>query len=185
MIATTLLSLALATHAAARPPLPPSERTPQAEQWLARAFVGEAGWMQKRAHAGIAFVLARRWRRMVRRWPEMRFETVIKNYAHALGFRRRGSPTNRQLWLRELVGDARPEHWPRRSRWERHVRLWSAAQKRASKWFDGRIKDPCGGRAEHWGGTVDLPLARQKRLRPLDCGDTGRTTFYELGARDE
>jgi len=186
LLLAALLWLVLSTRtAAARPPLPPEQRTPEAELWLARTFVGEAGWRAKRTHVGIAYVLARRWRRAVARWPDMRFDTVIKNYAHALGFRRRGTPTKRQLWIRGLEGELRPEHWPRsRASWKRHVSLWKSARERAARFFAGRLRDPCKGRAWHWGGTIDVDLAASKRLRPVDCGDTGGTTFYDTGEGD-
>lgn len=185
LIAVAVLWLSLAARAAAAPPLPPTQRTPQAELWLARTFVGEAGWRGKRAHAGIAHVLARRWHRVVVRFPAMRFETVIKNYAHALGFKRMGTPTKRQLWIRGLLGELQPEHWPAGSRWSRHAPLWHAALERSRRWFAGRVKDPCRGRAWHWGGTIDVDLAARKRMQPIECGDTGGTTFYDTGETDE
>lgn len=185
-VAFVMCTIHAATGGAYQKPLPLEQQTPQAELWLARAFVGEAGWMQRNAHAGIAHVLARRWRRVVRRFETMRFETVIKNYCHALGFKRKGTPTRRQLWVRGLFGPTAPEAWPHhKSRWERHLPRWKAAIKRSRKWFAGRIKDPCQGRAWHWGGLVDRELARTKHLRTVECGDTGRTTFYDDGRPDD
>ena len=184
--AFVLCLIQVATVAAGRTPLPPEQQTTQAELWLARAFIGEAGWMQRNAHAGIAHVLARRWHRVVRRYEAMRFETVIKNYCHALGFKRRGTPTPRHLWIRGLVGAVAPKAWPHhKSLWDRHRPRWAAAMKRSRKWFSGRIKDPCRGRAWHWGGLIDRELAQKKRFRTVDCGDTGGTTFYDDGTADD
>lgn len=110
----------------------------------------------------------------------MKFETVIKNYAHALGFRTRGSLTKRHVWLRGLHGPEEPKGWPRRhAKWAKHVGLWRSIRERTDRWFAGKLADPCRGRAWNWGGIVDLSLADSKRLNIIDCGDTGRTTFYD------
>jgi hypothetical protein len=67
-------------------------------------------------------------------------------------------------------------------KWSEHAPLWQAALERSRQWFRGRVKDPCKGRAWNWGGTIDRQLAKDKRLTPIDCGDTGGTTFYDNGA---
>jgi len=178
-----LILLILSSPAAAqrrRLPLPAAECTLQAELWLARSFIGEAGWEAARDHAGIAWVLARRWRRQIRRWPDMTFVTVVKNYVHALGFRRRSGPTRRQRWLRGLLGPLAPEGWPARSSWRKHVGLWRSARARSRDWMVGRVPDPCRGRAWNWGGHVDEGLAQRKALNEVDCGETANT-FYDDG----
>lgn len=175
--------LAASSASARRSPLPEAERTPGAVLWLARAWVGEAGWLAARDHAGIGWVLARRWRRAVKRWPELRFVTVVQNYAHALGFRSGRSLTPRQHWLRGLSGAQEPVGWPRRASWRRHRPFWRATLERAAAWFDGRVKDPCQGRAWHWGGEIDVEGAREKGLVEVDCGET-ENIFYGGSADD-
>lgn len=163
--------------ALARAPLLPDDQwSPVTQVWLARAMVGEAGWKSERDHVAIAYVLERRWRSMRRRWPDLRFEAVVLRYAKALGGGRREF-TPRQRWIRGLapMGDE-PDGWPRTCSWKRHLPLWRAVLRRADRWRQRRLPDPCGGKAWHWGGTIDVPW---KGLEEIDCGDTANT-FYEL-----
>lgn len=164
----------------AKPPLPAAQWTPDTHIWLARAMVAEAGWDAPRDHVAIAHVLARRWRRAVERWPTLRFLDVIRNYCAGLGDFRR-SLTPRQRWLRALDFEvARPEGWPRSASWKRHANYWRNALKRSQRWASGRIKDPCQGKAWHWGGTIDSPYGR---MVAVDCGET-RNTFYGMSPKD-
>jgi len=160
----------------ARPPLPEGQWNPQTRLWLARAMVAEAGWRAARDHVAIAYVLARRYRRALARWPELRFVDVVRNYCAGLGGHNR-SLTPRQMWLRSLRPDeTRPEGWPGRISWSQHVPLWRAVFVRSERWSRGELRDPCGGHAWHWGGTIDSPRGR---MVPIDCGQT-ENTFYTL-----
>ena len=157
-------------------PLPETQWTRAAHLWLARAMIAEAGWEAERDHVAIAYVLARRWRRIRQRFDAMRFVDVVRNYCAGLGDYKR-SLTPRQRWVRTLGFMAiRPSGWPEGSSWQHHQRFWRAALSRSDAWFRGMIEDPCRGRALHWGGTIDSPHGRMTRV---ECGPT-RNTFYGL-----
>jgi hypothetical protein len=168
--------LATSTASAQTRPIPESQWTPEAHIWLSRAMVAEAGWKAERDHIAIAYVLARRWKRLAERWPTLRFIDVIRNYCAGLGDYRR-ELTARQRWLRALSWkDAQPKGWPRSASWKRYLPLWRATVLRSARWSEGRLRDPCRGRAWHWGGVIDTP---QGRMVPVDCGHT-RNTFYTM-----
>jgi len=157
--------------------LPREQWTPRAHLWLARAFVAEAGWTAERDHAAIAWTLQRRWKRAVKRWPTIRFVDVVRAYCAGLGDWS-SRVTRRQRWVRGLSwGGDRPPGWPRKASWAEHVGHWRAALDRAAEWQLGRVADPCRGKlALHWGGDMDAPA---RRMRRVDCGDT-RNTFYAI-----
>jgi hypothetical protein len=143
-------------------------------------MVAEAGWKSARDHAAIAHVLARRYRRMVERYQSFRFVDVVRSYCAGLGGMTR-SLTRRQLWVRELLPDgSEPQGWPSHASWRVHAPLWRAALERADRFARGELRDPCRGRAWHWGGTIDSPRGR---MEPVDCGET-ENTFYRLTARE-
>jgi hypothetical protein len=178
-VAALLLCLGLALPAAARP-LEADQWDPQTRLWLARAMVGEAGWLAKRDHAGIAHVFLRRWRNMRERWPAMRFRDVIMVYSKSLGDGR-SEPTPRQRWVRTLEGAEAPDGWPEsKARWHKHVALWQAVLARADAFAAGKLRDPCRGLAVNFGGTIDVEIAKRKGLREIDCGET-ESTFYDDG----
>ncbi|MDD9945041.1 MAG: hypothetical protein OXU20_28620 [Myxococcales bacterium] len=163
----------------ARPPVPTSQWTPDTHLWLSRAMVAEAGWQAETDHVAIAHVLARRWRRAVERWPTLRFIDVIRNYCAGLGDYRR-TLTRRQRWLRSLDFQlSEPSGWPRAISWDHHVPLWQSALRRSHLWVQGLLRDPCGGRAWHWGGVIDSPHGR---MEAVDCGET-LNTFYGITPR--
>jgi hypothetical protein len=164
------------TVSAQTAPLPATEWTPQAQLWLARAILAEAGWNAKADYVAISYVLARRWRQMLERWPSMRFIDVIKSYCLGLGDYRR-QPTERQRWIRSLSWDgSTPENWPHKISWDKHLPFWRKALAVTEKWVKGELSDPCRGRAWHWGGTIDNPHGR---MVTVDCG-AKRNTFYGL-----
>ncbi len=175
-IATGAVLLATSAATAQSPPIPEAQWTPQTQLWLARAMVAEAGWNAETDHVAIAYVLARRWRRLSERWPAFRFVDLIRSYCAGLGDYRR-ELTPRQRWLRALSWDSeKPSGWPRKSSWRIHLPLWRAALKRSGDWSQGRFRDPCRGRAWHWGGVIDTPHGR---MAAVSCGTT-RNTFYRL-----
>lgn len=144
--------------------------------WLARAMVGEAGWLARRDHIAIAYVLKRRWKTMRKRWSQIRFKTVVLSYSKALGGGRR-EYTARQLWVRNLGFDLhKPKGWPQKISWKRHSKYWKSILKYVVQWGDGKLSDPCRGRSYHWGGYTDIP---NNRLFPIDCGET-LNTFYGI-----
>jgi hypothetical protein len=179
-LVTGAVVLMTSTVSAQVAPLPATEWTPQAQIWLARAMVAEAGWNAKLDYVAIAYVLARRWRQMIERWPALRFIDVVKSYCLGLGDYRR-QPTERQRWIRSLSWDASvPESWPNKISWTKHIPFWRVALLITDKWVKGELRDPCRGRAWHWGGTIDNPHGR---MVAVDCGET-RNTFYGLRPRN-
>ncbi len=175
-IATGVMVLAASTASAQARPIPESQWNRETHIWLARAMVAEAGWRAERDHVAIAYVLARRWRRLTENWPAFRFIDVIRNYCAGLGDYTREF-TARQRWLRGLSwSDEKPNGWPRAASWSRHLPLWRNALKRSARWSEGGLTDPCRGRAWHWGGTIDTP---QGRMVAVNCGKT-RNTYYRV-----
>lgn len=182
-LAVLVMIIMLATSSASAESLLPKEQwTPNAKLWLSRAMIAEAGWESTRDHIAIAYVLARRWRTMVKRFPRMRFVDVIRFYCSGLEPGNH-SPTRRQVWLKGLTfGVEEPDGWPSsRASWEKHLPLWRSTLTRAARWGSGVFRDPCSGRAWHWGGTMDLPKERMYRV---DCGET-LNTFYGLELVDK
>lgn len=149
--------------------LPSEQWNSQTHLWLARAVVGEAGWRAENDHIAIPYVLLRRWKTMSRRWPDLKFKGVILAYAKALGGGR-SSYTPRQQWIRRLNFEGlQPDHWPAKANWKYHKPIWYKILNRLDDWRLGRVPDPCRGKAEHWGGEMDKPLAT---MHEVDCGDT-------------
>lgn len=180
-ILTLCLLLSSVAHAAPKPLLDDSQWTPTTRLWLARAMIGEGGWLAERDHVGFAWVFYRRWLKMRERWPEMRFVDVVRFYAKSLGDGR-SQPTDRQVWVRGLLGDEAPPGWPaKKARWSRHVVWWQKTLERTDKWRLGLLRDPCRGRAYNFGGSIDVEIAEQKGLREVDCGDT-ESIFYDAGS---
>lgn len=178
-ITTGAVFLIASTVSAQKAPIPKAQWTPQTQIWLARAMVAEAGWQSERDHIAIAYVLARRWRRLIERWPALRFMDIIRNYCAGLGGYRR-EPTQRQRWLRELNwNDLKPVNWPKKVSWVHHLSKWRSILGLSDKWSKGEIADPCRGRAWHWGGIIDTPRGR---MVPINCGET-HNTFYTISKK--
>ena len=175
-IASGVMVLAASAASAQTRPIPKSQWNRETHIWLARAMVAEAGWRAERDHIAIAYVLARRWRRLTEDWPALRFIDIIRNYCAGLGSYTREF-TARQRWLRSLSwSDEKPKGWPRAASWSRHLPLWRKALRRSAQWSKGGMSDPCRGRAWHWGGIIDTP---QGRMVPVNCGKT-RNTYYRV-----
>lgn len=172
-----LIGLFFLTTVALARPLPVAEWSTAAHVWLARAMVAEAGWLAERDHVAIAYVLGRRWNAMRRRYPNVKLVHMIRGYCAGLE-PGRAELTPRQRWLHGLNLQLRePDGWPRQeASWERHQRWWQQVLKRAEDWSRGRLRDPCRGRAWHWGGDMDEP---DSKMFEVDCGET-RNTFYGL-----
>lgn len=145
-------------------PVPKEQWTPQARLWLARAMVAEAGFLNRTDHVALAWVLAKRWKRLrERRDPSLPFVKVVRAYCAGLGDT--AARSRRQQWVRELPGDAqtRPKSWPSKYSWKRHRKLWRRVLERADAWARGELADPCP-QAVHWGGTMDKPRGRMRAV---------------------
>ncbi len=162
-----------------RRPIPAEQFDNRTHIWLARAMVAEGGWLSANDHVATAFVYSRRWRAMNARWPDLRFLDVLFRYSKGLGAGRR-QYSMRQVWIRSLSPSmAEPVGWPSNVSWRRHKSFWARALRRAAFWSEGKLRDPCRGKAQYFGGEMDLPT---KRLIAVKCKGV-RNIFYRIGAK--
>lgn len=135
---------------------------------LARSFVAEVGWRAERDWAAMAHVHQRRAER--RRVP---LERQVREYCSIYRVR-----TQRARWVLSLSDQMRPpQHWPaERASWHRHRAWWQRALDAAAAFLHApqRVRDPCRGRADHFGGPMDRPSPAWSRV---DCGRT-RQLYY-------
>lgn len=190
LIIIGLLASLTPTATAKRPPPVPQEQwTKETTVWLARAWVAEAGWpktyVKKEEQHAIGYALAARWKQLLKRYPRIRFVSVIRAYCAGLGENLRKEPTSRQKWIRNLLGPNEPKGWPRSFvSWERHRPLWKDTIDRVRLFSQGRISNPCPG-ASFFGGKKAGDVPKGKMVRH-DCSDRFEnqdvpgTTFYVL-----
>jgi hypothetical protein len=147
--------------------------------WLAKAMVAEADFKQEKDHAALGYVLLRKHKIVKRHNPDATLTDMIRAYCSGFkrqyrGFYRR-SP--RLEWIYNLDAEGNePNKWPRKLPWEKYRPMWLTVLQRAQSVIDGDIKDPCRGRASYWGGPMDNPSSR---LRRVDCGKTANY-FYSV-----
>lgn len=163
-----ILTMCSPIPAIAEPLIPAAQWGQEAQLWLARAMVAEAGWTAEDDHAAIAWVLYRRWKRIRVAHPTVTFTAVVRAYCAGLG--RQPAFRPRQRWIRTLpAGEIT-------GRLRRYSKEWEVIQQRVEDWAKGEVKDPCQGQAMHWGGHMDHA---PRSWRSLDCGST-RNLFYAL-----
>jgi hypothetical protein len=190
LILIAVLSVSATAHAS-KLPLPEEQWTPEAHLWLSRAVVAEAGWLAERDHGLIAWALSYRWEQMVQRYPHMRFVDVVRGYC--AGLSAKDAATKRQLWVRDLpiaMDDTKPQGWPRKASWKKHLGYWRTVQQRMLRWGAGKIRDVSHGRVRHWGSADErLPdIHRARRMieggkwEVLDVGET-ENQFYGIARR--
>jgi hypothetical protein len=156
---------------------PPPERV----EAVARICVGEAGWdVASGDCAAIAALLVRRAERLGLR-PRAMARAYSRSYF--------GDPRRllRRPWIASLTlaraepGSTAPRGWPSRLPWGRYRRRWAAVVAHAREALRGRVADPCGGEADHWGApSLDRRALGWQRL---DCGPT-RNVFWRVPRRD-
>lgn len=137
--------------------------------WLARAMVNEADYEAVTDHIAIGYVLVRKSKR-----TGVSVAKIARVYS--TGMDRGDRHSDRHLSILELdyTGN-KPEHWDGRASWKRVRPQWMSTLQRARGVIAGKLADPCGGRSVHWGGPMDKP---SKKLRRIDCGKTANY-FYE------
>lgn len=172
ILTIALLIFPLAVHAQ---PLPEDQRTEEAEIWLARALVAEAGWSQP-DHAAIAWVLQKRWRAyQAGRDADWGFVEQIKAYCKGV------STNTRRKWVLTLSPDGtEPEGWPADVLWSNYEPHWQRTLRFVRAWFAGRVPDPCPT-ATHWGGPMDR---RRAATAPVNCGMTANIFYAVTSARE-
>lgn len=155
---------------------PPAERV----EAVARICVGEAGFdVAPGDCAAIAALLVRRAERL-----GLRPRALARRYSRSYF----GDPRRlRRPWIAGLTlaraepGSAAPRGWPSRLAWGRYRERWAAVVAHAREALSGRVEDPCGGAADHWGApSLDRRALGWTRL---DCGPT-RNVFWRVPRRD-
>lgn len=132
--------------------------------------------------------------------PTLRYVDMAKTICSVHKIGRRGL-TRRQQWIRGLsfpqgrdtAGELifqKPESFPARASWKRKKGRWEAALMHADAWRQGRLQDPCKGKAVTWGAPRDPnnkwhlpeddPIARGDRVVRLACSDQLSNDFYRL-----
>jgi len=149
--------------------LPEVEWTPEARITLARAVVAEADW-STRDHAAIAWVLKRRWEQRQKVQPQWTFLDQVNAYCAGMK-----SDTERSRWFRDLPEDpygAPPDHWPYKRAWNTYQADWARVLRLVDAWQRGAVRDPCRGRAMHWGSSEDSERPAAGKWSLVQCGAT-------------
>ena len=138
---------------------------------LAISFVAEADFRAEADHIAIAYRLAElaRQRRTTLRETVLAYVSIWKPHVR----------TPRARWVRALRPTCEePDGWPQRWTWRPELCL--AVFERARAFMRGELRDTCP-RAQHWGGTMDVP---QGRMVPVKCRARTANTFYAVAASD-
>lgn len=174
--------------------------TPRTHLILGHCMIAEADESAE-DHIAIAYAARNLWKVRQRRWPNMRYEDLLLSYCsvHKLSVK---SLSKRQRWIRELgfpkLDESgipffeKPENFPRKASWDRKRRIWREILRRAHDWHLGKYKDPCRGRAVHWGAPQDensrwyLPSDEpSEKLARLPCSDRLENDFYRYKTSSE
>lgn len=146
---------------------------------LARAAVGECGWLLPDCEAALWHTLLRRTVMVLRRQrPAYTLQRMVLKYCAVF----RGKHQGRRVWIRLLQPDGeQPNGWPARSQWEKHRPWWNDVYARAGDFLAGKVKDPCKGKPIHTGGLVDRARMNPEDWQEVDCGRTrseSRAQFF-------
>lgn len=142
---------------------------------LARAAVGECGWLLPDCSAAVWHTLARR-----AAVVGMTLRRMVLKYCSVF----RGKHEGRRVWVRGLNADGkRPNGWPESASWSKHAVIWNRMYERAGLFLDGKVKDPCRGKPIHTGGDMDSHRMDPDDWRKVYCGvthtRTSRQNFWE------
>ena len=135
--------------------------TAPARDTLAAALVAEGATLD--GGAAMLYVLRKRARVQGRTLPDM-----ARKYCEAWKHRR---PRPRALEMRRLALRPGP--------WSSYYGRFQRARALVVRWEQGRVADPCRGRAWHWAAPSRRPRGRMRAIR---CGRT-RNRFYTLAPR--
>jgi hypothetical protein len=141
---------------------------------LAQCMVNEADTEAIIDHLAIAAILDKRAEKL-----NISMCQMVHRYCGGLRPRDRKSPRHR--WILGLNAHGRqPKQWPKSNgSWARYVDRWFQVLIVADLFLQGDAYDPCGGRAAHWGGDMDVP---DRALVRIDCGHT-LNHFYAVRSR--
>ena len=158
--------------------IPTKEWTKETHIWLARSWIAEAGFAitktKKLEQHAIGYVLERRWRQISKNYKKFRFLDVIRMYCS--GLKKNGKFSQRQLWVRHLLGQDSPKYWPRKLNWKHYQPLWADTLVRTKKFMKGELRNPCPG-ASYFGGLTagDVPGEKMIRHRCSDLFENQKT----------
>ena len=157
-------------------PVPPEQFTPEAKLWLATGAVLESGFIRwdsgpkmnnrEKEQVAIAFTLANRWDRRVKRIPEYRFLQMITGYC--VGLKKYRTPRQRLIHKLDLSGK-KPRDWPANKDFATYNRWWQRTLDLLDRWSLGLEEDPFNGKSYDWEGRrfikYNKKLEGQKPLR--------------------
>ena len=175
--------------------------SPEAHLRLSQCFIAESDEASDDWTA-IAYTIKNWLGYRQRRWPLLRFIDVVKGVCsvHRMAAGRRST---RQRWIRRLSFPIsvqpfvyeKPRGFPRSSSWERKQRYWTKALRHAARWRNGKLSNPCRGRAISWGAPRDPnnkwhlrsddPIIRGRPVVRLRCSDRLSNDYYRLMTRRE
>ena len=136
---------------------------------LMRVFVAEHGWTSELDDAASYHVLLRH-AGTVDALPAV-VERMVDAHSNALA---------RRPWLAELTPEcAKPEHWPANRNWLPVVCVMLV--QRAHDALEGKLRDPCHGRADQWRARKSKALrsALKRKYRRVGCGRTVNAYLME------
>ena len=142
--------------------------------WLARCMVNEAGFWAVNDHLALATVLKKHASRL-----RVSMAEIVQMYCG--GLRPNKKHSRRHRWILEIdARGAEPKHWiASDGKWKWYRDQWYTVLILANLALHPEAHDPCGGRAAHWGGDMDMP---SKSLVEIDCGST-LNHFYAMRKR--
>lgn len=173
--------------------------TSRTHLFLSQCMVAEAD-ESKLDHIAIAYASRNWWLLLTKKYPKLRYIDVISSYCsvHKLEPQRL---SKRQRWIRQLDFPQRingnlifhkPTDFPDNASWDRKKQKWQETLQLAYDWNLGKYKDPCNGKAVHWGAPQDpknknyLPEDKPSdKLMRLKCSDSLENDFYRFKTQSE
>ena len=157
-------------------PVPMEQYTPETKLWLARGIVLESGFIKwdsgpkrnnrEQEQLAIAYTLANRWHRRVKRIPEYRFVQMITGYC--VGTKKYRTPRQRLIHKLDLSGK-KPKDWPANKNFATYNMWWQRTLNLMDRWSLGLEEDPFNGKSYDWEGRRfvknNKKLEGQKPLR--------------------
>ena len=157
-------------------PVPMEQYTPEAKLWLATGAVLESGFIKwdsgpkrnnrEQEQLAIAYTLANRWYRRVKRIPEYQFVQMITGYC--VGLKKYRTPRQRLIHKLDLSGK-KPKDWPANKNFTTYNEWWQRTLDLLDRWSLGVEDDPFHGKSYDWEGRRFIKnnkkLKGQKPLR--------------------
>jgi hypothetical protein len=190
LIGVILLSFGIVGFSST-PTVPEDQWTRETRLVLARALVGEVGFIlddkDEMEQAAVAYVFLSRYETRSRLQEGETFVKTIRAYSTAVRPSRR--PTRRQRWVRALPAPTLwlrggieeaisslppPRGWNKKARWSNFQDKWVRTYLMVQQWYEGKVENPCPG-ARHFGGDMD---PRRGAMKKMVCKYRFGNTFY-------